>query len=510
MALVIEGRILPLAADPAVPTGAFAGRVWIGDDGVIAAVTKGAKAGPAGFEDAPVVDVGSALVLPGLIDLHNHLAYNALPLWTEPSRRQPYPHHDSWPNATSYAPGVTWPAYAFIVAAPDELLAYVEAKAIIGGTTSIQGSPPKNRPRDNWLVRNIEDETWGTGDADLVYSSTLTMKPAQLADRANKMRAGSTFIYHCGEGQRGSLVAREFTDARAAGCLQERFVAVHANAIEPTEFARWTSTGAVVWSPLSNLWLYGSTTDVPAARAAGVTVCLGSDWSPSGSKSILGELKVARVVADRLGWELSDEDIVHMATIHPGDILARGWRRQTGRLQPGAIADITVIKAAPRAEPYSAVVKATETDVELVVIGGSPRYGTTELMKAAGAPTVTTLTVRDQSRALALRQPDGSTAWTWRAVIDRLEAVRENPKREIEAGQGRVAAFSGALDQPGAPLRLALDMPTGLTPVAGLPKDLSTIVVPELDTLVTDKVYLDFLIHHGFHGGLLAGVADFY
>ena len=60
------------------------GRVWIRDDAIVA-VTKGATS-VAGFGQAPVVDVGTRYVLPGLIDMHNHLAYNALPLWSEPGR----------------------------------------------------------------------------------------------------------------------------------------------------------------------------------------------------------------------------------------------------------------------------------------------------------------------------------------------------------------------------------------------------------------------------------------
>ena len=297
------------------PAAAFRGRVWIGDDGLIAAVTKGTAKGPPGFDTAPAVDVGTSLVLPGLVDLHNHLAYNTLPLWTEPTRTIPYLHHNSWPGAPSYAASITWPAYAFITAAPEELLAYVETKAIVGGTTSVQGSPPKNRPRDGFLVRNIEDETWNTGNPNLVYASALTMRPAALAERANRMRAGSSFIYHCAEGQRGSVVAAEFRDAAAAGCLQQRFVAVHCSAVDPQVFGQWTDSGAIAWSPLSNLWLYGETTDVPAALDAGVSVCLGSDWGPSGSKHVLGELKVARTVADHNGWSLSDRQLVEMVTV---------------------------------------------------------------------------------------------------------------------------------------------------------------------------------------------------
>ena len=53
---------------------------------------------------------------------------------------------------------------------------------------------------------------------------------------------------------------------------------------------------SMVWSPLSNLLLYGGTADVKSARAAGVPVALGSDWSPSGSKNLLNELKIAKIV----------------------------------------------------------------------------------------------------------------------------------------------------------------------------------------------------------------------
>ncbi len=510
MALVIEGRLVPLAHQSAGPA-AYQGRVWIGDDGMIAAVTKGRQAGPAGFDEAPVVDVGRALVLPGLIDLHNHLAYNTLPLWTEPTRTTPFPHHNSWPGAASYAAAVTWPAYAFITAAPEELLAYVETKAIVGGSTSVQGSPPKNRPRDGWLVRNVEDETWGTGDANLVYASTLTMKPAALAERANRMRGGSSFIYHCGEGQRGSIVATEYRDAAAAGCLQDRFVAVHCNAVDPAAFGQWTPPGAIAWSPLSNLWLYGTTTDIPAALRAGLRVCLGSDWGPSGSKNVLGELKVARLIADHNGWDLSDEDLVRMVTANPGDVLARSWGHQTGRLEPGAAGDVTVLAAPPRAEPYRAVVRATERDVSLVVIDGAARYGTKALMTAAAAAPVTPVSVGGQSRLLGLSRPDDPTAaWPWPQVLARLEQVRTDPRREIDKGQARLAAFSGSLDQPGAPLRLALDMPTGLAPVGGLPKDLTQIHIPALDSLTHDQHFLDSLVGRGFHAGVLDALATFY
>ncbi|MGN6302441.1 MAG: amidohydrolase family protein [Angustibacter sp.] len=510
----IKGHVLAMASDPAVPrtaSGAFSGTVWIGDDGRVAAVTRSRAHAPAGFESAPVVDVGSSIVMPGLVDLHNHLAYNTLPLWTEPTQQTPFLHHSSWPRAASYARSTTWPAYALITACPAELLAYVETKAVVGGTTTVQGSPPSNRPRDGWLVRNVEDETFGTGDADLVYASTLTAKPSLLADRANRMRAGSLFVYHCAEGRRGTIAAREWTDAAHAGCLQSRFVAVHTGAVDPAVYAGWHEPGAIAWSPFSNLWLYGETTDVAAAHEQGITVCLGSDWAPSGTKHVLGEAKAARLVADDQGWELSDADLVAMMTCEPGDVLARAWGRQVGRLQPGAIADVLVISAKPRARPYARVVAATESDVELVVIDGRPRYGTPELMQAAGASPVTHLTVAARRMALGLTRPDDATAgWEWSAVVDRLEEVRADPADEIRKAQGHLAAWAGHLDDREAPLRLALDMPTGLGPVGGLPKDLGDVDVPPLQSLTHDAAWLESVQGRGFHGGLLDGLAHYY
>jgi 5-methylthioadenosine/S-adenosylhomocysteine deaminase len=520
----IKGRIVPMASDPSVASSTaatFAGRVWIADDGTIAAVTRGAAAGPAGSSGARVVDVGSSLVLPGLVDLHNHLAYNTLPLWTEPTRTTPWPHHNAWTRAPSYAASTTWPAYALITACPEELLAFVETRALVGGTTTIQGSPPMNKPRDGWMVRNVEDETFGSGDPNRVYASVLTLKGPTLAARANSMRTtptrvGSTFIYHCAEGQPGSIVAREFTDASNAGCLQPNFVAVHANAVPASALATWHQPGAIAWSPFSNLWLYGTTTDIPAARAAGVSVCLGSDWGPSGTKHVLGEAKAARAVAGHNGWDLSDQDLVEMMTANPGDVLARSWGRQIGRLQPGAIADVVVIAAKANARAFSTVVAATEPDVQLVVVGGQPLYGTTTLMKAAEATPLTAITVAGQTRRLALTRPvaTGTTAagalWTWASVLARLDEVRADPADAVRTAQSALAPWAGRLDQEDSPLRLSLDMPTGLAPVGGLPKDLGDIVVPPMASLSHDAEFLAAVAANPFHGGVLDALADYY
>jgi cytosine/adenosine deaminase-related metal-dependent hydrolase len=510
MALVVKGRIVPLAADD--PGAVFRGTVLVDDAGFVEEVLPARRKVPTGYEHAPVVDTGDALVFPGLIDLHNHLAYNTLPLWADATRTDPYLDHNTWPRRKTYAPDVTWPAYAFITASPEELLAYVEVKAIVGGTTSIQGSPPKNRPRDGWLVRNIEDETWGeTGGANFVYASTLTEKPAGLKNRAQKMHDGALFIYHCAEGLPGSKAAVEYDACAHAGCLQPRFVGVHCSSVAPDAFAEWADAGAVAWSPFSNLWLYGKTTAVEAVAHDGLTICLGSDWAPSGTKHVLGELKVARIVSQHLGFDFTDEQLVAMVTSNPGDVLARAWPRRIGRLEAGSVADLVVIDASPRAVPWHALVHAVEHDVQLVVIDGEARYGTAQFMNAAGAPVTTPLQVNGESRLVALTRPDApDKPWPWKDVIARLEQVRADPKAAIEAAETRRTTFAGPLDARNAPLRLELDMPTGLGPYGGLPGNLDDIVIPPLQSITHDAEWFASINGRGFHGGLLDELQKFY
>jgi hypothetical protein len=72
------------------------------------------------------------------------------------------------------------------------------------------------------------------------------------------------------------------------------------------------------------------------------------------------------------------------------------------------------------------------------------------------------------------------------------------------------ARWAGRLDDREAPLRLALDMPTGLAPVGGLAKDLDELVIPPLQSLTHDQEWLDSLAGRGFHSGILDGLSEYY
>jgi 5-methylthioadenosine/S-adenosylhomocysteine deaminase len=510
MVLVLVGRVVPCSRND--PDAVFAGKVYIDDDGSIEHIAKSNAPAPAGFASAPEIDVGDNFIVPGLIDLHNHIGYNTLPLWAEPSRDEPYLHHDNWPNAPSYQSSITWPSKALAATEPEALLAYVQLRALVGGTTAMQGWPTANR-RPVQVLRNVDDETAGGTSRDLIYTSTLTLKPLDLAKRAQSQRTGAGFIYHCGEGVVGSLVQREFVDCSNAGCLGKTFIGIHCNSLTAQDWARWpkADAGAVVWSPFSNLWLYGSTTDIKAAQKQGVSVCIGSDWGPSGTKNIQGEIKVAKLVSEQQGLGLSDRDLVAMITSNPGDALERCWKKAVGRLSKGAFADITVIRAKGQKPVWTQIVESTEAEIALVVVDGVPRYGDPAFMQVTGGPTAK-FKVAGKDRRFAIPDPENlAKAWKWSDITGLLKAVIADPKKALNRAEARMRAYAGRMDADDAPLLLALDMPSGGGAFAGSIKDhADKVVIPPLSSLVHDTKFFSDINGRGFHGGLLNGLKGFY
>lgn len=511
MALVIAGRIVPLDRDH--PTAAFKGRVFIDNDGSVERVTAGSAPAPAGYDTARSVNVGDALVLPGLIDLHNHIGYNALPLWSEPTQKVPFAHHDSWTGAPSYQKAISWPAKALVQAAPEALLAYVQLRALVGGTTGIQGWPGANR-KSVQVLRDIDDETAGTTDHGLIRTSALTLKPLDLGLMAQAEKQGAGFIYHCAEGQVNTIVAREFVDAANAGCLDKTFIGIHCSAIAGDDWKRWNKgkAGTVVWSPFSNLWLYGSTTDVAGAQKQEVAICIGSDWGPSGTKHVLGELKVAKLASDKLGLGFSDRELVAMITSTPGDALSRCWNKTIGRLVPGAFGDVTVFRPNGSASVWTQIVQATEDDVMLVVYQGHARYGDAELVPATATDASSPITVLGRKRRFAIPNPaKPAESWSWTAITGQLNEVRKDPKAALARADAHRAAYAGPVDGADAPLELILDMPDGAAPIAGNIRDhAAEIVIPPLPSLVHDAAFFKDIKGHGFHAGVLDGLAEFY
>jgi 5-methylthioadenosine/S-adenosylhomocysteine deaminase len=106
--LIIKGHIVTF--DPPgteIPDGSL----YIDRDGIIQAVQQRSAPAPSGFDQAAQIET-EGFVYPGLIDLHNHIAYNCLPLWIAPDRTVPWTSREQWPRDPDYKPSVSLPANA--------------------------------------------------------------------------------------------------------------------------------------------------------------------------------------------------------------------------------------------------------------------------------------------------------------------------------------------------------------------------------------------------------------
>jgi cytosine/adenosine deaminase-related metal-dependent hydrolase len=203
----------------------------------------------------------------------------------------------------------------------------------------------------------------------------------------------------------------ELDTLRTLGLLRKEVVAIHGTALTPAQLGEMGQAGMkLVWSPQSNLALYGATTNIPAALAAGLKVALAPDWTLSGTNNLLAELKVADKL-NREQWNgmLSDAQLFAMATSVPADIVGMGDR--IGRIAPGFAADLVVV-AANGKTPLRAVIDAKQADVLLTVVGGQPMYGAPETLTSLGVSGFDPVTVCGQSRGLLVRDPTVASGGT--------------------------------------------------------------------------------------------------
>jgi Amidohydrolase family/Peptidase family S41 len=381
---ILEGRIVTMNRQFRVVQS---GRIYLAD-GLIVAVRGADAAMPAGFEAAPIIKTGGT-IFPGLIELHNHLSYNALQLWQVP---RIFAHRGQWSNHPDKKRLISQPmsVLASIGGTIEALVRYVEAKCLVSGVTTSQGltlvAAPGIEHKYRGIVRNVEN----TDDEALPEALTRIADVASAADFAKRLKKAerASLLLHLAEGI-GEAARKHFLRLQLSSgtwAISPALIGIHAAALLPQDFDVVASQGAgIVWSPLSNLLLYGGTADVKSAKAAEVPLALGSDWSPSGSKNLLSELKVARAWSERQGGIFSARELVSMVTINPARMLK--WNDALGSIEVGKRADFLVIKGRA-GDPYEQLLKALEDDIQLVLINGVPRFGEAKLMEAATAALV--------------------------------------------------------------------------------------------------------------------------
>ncbi|HEY9541271.1 MAG TPA: amidohydrolase family protein [Luteimonas sp.] len=459
--LALRGRVVTMDDDDTVIDH---GIVYIRGTH-IAAVADEDDPPPAGFEGVRPRKVGGS-IYPGLIDLHNHLSYDALPMWQVPDR---YENRDQWARHPDYRRLISGPMNVLgkTRGYPEAIAHYAECKSLLGGVTTSQGialfSNAGIRRYYKGLLRNVEI----SGGPDLpAADARIGDVEAEDAGRflAHLQRC-SCLLLHLSEGRddRAHTHFRALTLDDGSVAITDALAGIHCVALKREDFELMAAHGAsMVWSPLSNLLLYGQTADVAAAKAAGLTIGLGSDWSPSGSKNLLGELKAAHACNRAAGEPFSARDIVAMATRNAAKLLK--WEQGVGSLQAGKRADLIAVRSKVR-DPYMQLIRADETRIGLVMIDGVRRYGLRSLMP--DDRRLEKWSLRSRPRRLDLRGTDLDPLSAQLTLAETTARLKRGLKRLKQLAHDlehpRTSAHAGADAQPQWFLELEQDEPPGVS-----------------------------------------------
>lgn len=307
-----------------------------------------------------------AYFLPGFIDAHQHMSFNFMPRW---KNTRVYPNRYEWQKDPDHLAFVAPRAHYTDNETGCAMVKYAEVRALMSGVTTVQGSG-EDRSCFATLVRNADNRH----ELPLPTARVVPYVPnIRLFNLNIDWNVTKCLAIHLGEGV-DEYSREELSLLEERGLLRRETMIIHATGFHTEEFKRIAQAGAkVIWSPESNIALYGRSMNVREAIQAGVPVSLGVDWTPSGSSNILQELKVAqRVNHQEMGDIVRKDEWLSMITSRPASALSlEGY---IGTLASGKKADFVLLKKRAR-NPNQSLLRSGLGDVEMVWIGGRLLYG---------------------------------------------------------------------------------------------------------------------------------------
>ncbi|HVY45963.1 MAG TPA: amidohydrolase family protein [Minicystis sp.] len=376
--VAIQGTLL-------TSTAVMAGEVLIDASGKIACAASSCASAP-GYADATVVACPDAVVSPGLINAHDHTDFaTAGPIDHGTTR---WEHRNGWRKGTDGEQKLAEPGFSD----DPTINATGELRFVLGGATSIVGSGGTKG-----LLRNLAaypDEslleagavgptaffdTFPLGDQDGTEITSGCAYPNPRS-ASSAFGSGAAYVPHVAEGI--NLAAEnEFTCvAGSLGLLTDKTAIIHGVGMNAHDVQAMAAAHAkLIWSPRTNVSLYGNTAPVTEFKALGVTIALGTDWLASGSMNMLRELQCADFMNKTyFGTAFTDQELWLMATKNAA--IAAGFDAQIGDLAPGLLGDVAVFTGATK--DYRAVIDAGVEDVRLVLRGGKVLYGDKAIVEA--------------------------------------------------------------------------------------------------------------------------------
>lgn len=224
------------------------------------------------------IDLRRYLILPGLINAHDHLEFNLYPRLG----RGPYANAGEWARDV-YHPDQP-PIFEQRRVSKSTRLVWGGLKNLLCGVTTVcHHNPMEFAIFDrNFPVRVVKQFGW---------AHSLEFSP-DLADRFCRTPADWPFVLHLAEGT-DQHARREIFRLDEMGALDSRTVLVHAVGLNTAGIAlARRKKASIVWCPSSNAFLLGKTL-TEKVRRSGIAIALGSDSAVTAEGDLLDELRVA-------------------------------------------------------------------------------------------------------------------------------------------------------------------------------------------------------------------------
>lgn len=378
----------------------------IGDVGAAVAIPEGVRE----------VDTGG-FIYPGLIDLHNHVTWNAHPRWSPGGLVK---NRYEWQATDSYAIWLRGPQAKIASLAECDLGRFGEVKALVWGETTVAGGLPRDCSRG--LVRNVDFGDDFDRPPALYRTFPFELKPEDEEKVRSALKDGTPVIVHLAEGVDASA-ARELRMARAHGYLQPGFIIIHGVPLTERDFEDLGKVGVgFVWSPRSNIELYGKTANVAAAKRY-LVMAIAPDWSPSGNSGMITELRYAALWSDQqFPPVFTAKELVQMATSNPARLVRIDDR--VGQLAKGLDADYLVVRRGAPRDAYEALIYAAPEDVLLVSVKGRPLFGDAALLqKVNPSAKLEPVQVCGAEKALDMSDSDGGKGISFADTMKNLAAA---------------------------------------------------------------------------------------
>ncbi len=375
-------------------------------------------------QGATEVACADGVISPGLINPHDHITFTlSQPV---PHGLERYDHRHEWRLGLGGATELnTFPGSS----SNREAILYGELRMLLGGATSISGSTTSNNAAG--LLRNLDNgpTTGGLIGVDVNYSTfplgdsngtMLTSGCGYPGIQPPSVLNDDVYMPHIAEGITDEA-ENEFACLSGApggtDLIEGNTSVIHGIGMYATDIQLMGQEGAfLVWSPRSNIDLYGVTAEITTYRNFGVRIALGTDWTASGSMNVLRELACADAFNQQhLDGAFSDAELWLMSTYWAAG--SQGADDQIGLIREGRIADITIFDGGTLSKsdtPYRAVIEANPEDVALVLRGGHPLHGDAAVVEGivdgVDLPGCETLDVCGVDKRLCVQLDTGLTS----------------------------------------------------------------------------------------------------